>query len=363
MLFFRIFVLQMFFYGISTIGTGVLQAHRHFFLPTFAPVLNNLIVIASFVAYYFLRGNNQTLALYVLALGVTVGVAVMALALVPTMLDLGYRPRLQFGHPALLHGAAGRADGRAGRGLRRLPTLRRLPGDWVRVAGGAQLRLHDLLAPLRHLRGRHHDRAHARALRKVLSQGCRWLSRHVLLRLRTMAFVVIPSAVGMVSLSEPIVGLLYERGIFDPRNGGRLRAARGLRGGAARLLGVLLPRARFLLAAEHEDPCRVERRHLLTVCSPRLRALPRLGHNRRGARARGGLHGACHPELRGDAPRDGKVGRPAPPPLLSQGTRLRGRHVRRGYGRNVARRRGADFAQRLLVLVTVGGSRSPSTSG
>jgi putative peptidoglycan lipid II flippase len=33
--------------------------------------------------------------------------------------------------------------------------------------------------------------------------------------LRTMIFVVIPSAVGMISLSEPIVGLLYERGSFD----------------------------------------------------------------------------------------------------------------------------------------------------
>jgi putative peptidoglycan lipid II flippase len=30
-----------------------------------------------------------------------------------------------------------------------------------------------------------------------------------------MTFVVIPSAVGMISLSEPIVGLLYERGSFD----------------------------------------------------------------------------------------------------------------------------------------------------
>jgi putative peptidoglycan lipid II flippase len=30
-----------------------------------------------------------------------------------------------------------------------------------------------------------------------------------------MVFVVIPSAVGMISLSEPIVGLLYERGNFD----------------------------------------------------------------------------------------------------------------------------------------------------
>jgi putative peptidoglycan lipid II flippase len=100
--FFRIFILQMFFYGISTIGTGVLQAHRRFFLPTFAPVLNNLIVVASFVAYYFLRELDQRLALYVLAFGVTAGVAVMALALVPTMLALGYRPRPEFGHPALV---------------------------------------------------------------------------------------------------------------------------------------------------------------------------------------------------------------------------------------------------------------------
>src|SRR5215211_7256584 len=93
-LFFRIFSLQMLFYGISTISTGVLQAHRHFFLPTFAPVLNNLMVIASFVAYALFVGIDQTLAFYVLA--------VMALALIPTMLSLGYRPRPQLGHPALL---------------------------------------------------------------------------------------------------------------------------------------------------------------------------------------------------------------------------------------------------------------------
>src|SRR3712207_4086126 len=85
--------LQMLFYGITTIATGVLQSHRRFFLPTFAPVLNNLIIIASFALYALLAGTNQTAALYLLASGVTVGVAVMALALVPTMLALGYRPR------------------------------------------------------------------------------------------------------------------------------------------------------------------------------------------------------------------------------------------------------------------------------
>jgi putative peptidoglycan lipid II flippase len=89
-LFFRIFAVQMLFYGVSTIATGVLQAHRHFFLPTFAPVLNNLFVIASFALYALLVGIDRTVALYVLAGGVTVGTAIMALALVPTMWSLGY---------------------------------------------------------------------------------------------------------------------------------------------------------------------------------------------------------------------------------------------------------------------------------
>src|ERR671916_387392 len=63
--FFRIFALQMLFYGVSTIATGVLQAHRRFFLPTFAPVLNNLVIIGSFAAYYSLQDSDRPLALFV----------------------------------------------------------------------------------------------------------------------------------------------------------------------------------------------------------------------------------------------------------------------------------------------------------
>jgi len=215
-LFFRIFILQMFFYGISTIGTGVLQAHRHFFLPTFAPVLNNLIVIASFVTYYFLQGNDQRLALYVLAFGVTVGVAVMALALVPTMLALGYRPHPQFGHPALL------------------PTARLAGPMVVLVAASVGFQLFgaylatgfEALSELNYAftifslpygvfvvaiatalmpeLSEKHSLGDADGYRETFSFG-----------LRTMTFVVIPSAVGMISLSEPIVGLLYERLNFD----------------------------------------------------------------------------------------------------------------------------------------------------
>jgi putative peptidoglycan lipid II flippase len=215
-LFFRVFSLQMLFYGISTIGTGVLQAHRHFFLPTFAPVLNNLMVIASFIAYALLVDTDQTLAFYVLAAGVTAGVAVMALALVPTMFSLGYRPRPQLGHPALL------------------PTARLAGPMVVLVAASVAFQLFgaylatgfEALAELNYAftifslpygvfvvaiatalmpeLSEKHSRRDADGYRETFSFG-----------LRTMTFVVIPSAVGMISLSEPIVGLLYERGNFD----------------------------------------------------------------------------------------------------------------------------------------------------
>jgi putative peptidoglycan lipid II flippase len=218
-LFFRIFILQMFFYGISTIGTGVLQAHRHFFLPTFVPVLNNLMVIASFVAYALLVGADRTLAFYVLAVGVTGGVAVMALALVPTMLALGYRPRPQFGHPALM------------------PTARLAGPMVVLVAASVGFQLFgaylatgfEALAELNYAftifslpygvfvvaiatalmpeLSEKHSLRDADGYRDTFSFG-----------LRTMTFVVIPSAVGMISLSRPIVGLLYERVNFGPRD-------------------------------------------------------------------------------------------------------------------------------------------------
>jgi len=218
-LFFRIFAVQMLFYGVSTIATGVLQAHRRFFLPTFAPVLNNLFVIASFAAYAVLVGIDRTLALYVLAGGVTVGTAIMALALVPTMWGLGYRPRPQLGHPALLPTAklagpmvilvaasvAFQAFGvylatqfEAVAELNYAFAVFSLPyGVFVVAIATA------LMPEL----SERHARGDDEGYRDTFSFG-----------LRTMVFVVVPSAVGMVALANPIIGLLYQRGNFDAQD-------------------------------------------------------------------------------------------------------------------------------------------------
>ena len=217
--FFRIFAVQMLFYGVTTIATGVLQAHRRFFLPTFAPVLNNLIIVASFGAYFFLKAEDGETAIYVLAFGVTVGVAVMALALVPTMLSLGYRPRPQLGHPALL------------------PTARLAGPMVVLVAASVLFQL--LAARLATGFGAYAELTYAFTIfslpygifvvaiatalmpelsEKHSSEDTEGYRESLSFGLRTMVFVVVPSTVGLVVLAEPIVGLLYQRGEFDAQD-------------------------------------------------------------------------------------------------------------------------------------------------
>jgi putative peptidoglycan lipid II flippase len=91
--FLRCFMPQMVFYGLTALATAMLQARRHFFAAAFAPILNNVVVIAIFVALPTLASGPITVRsiaddpglLLVMALGTTAGVAAMALALLPAL--------------------------------------------------------------------------------------------------------------------------------------------------------------------------------------------------------------------------------------------------------------------------------------
>jgi putative peptidoglycan lipid II flippase len=101
------FLPQMMFYGITTLATALLNAHRRFVAAAYAPVLNNVVVVA--VLLVFARRTSEDRAawtdatrlrdelglLLLLGLGTTAGVAVMALALVPALRRTGasLRPR------------------------------------------------------------------------------------------------------------------------------------------------------------------------------------------------------------------------------------------------------------------------------
>src|SRR5207344_2194590 len=79
--FFAIFVVQLLFYAFGLVATALLQARRHFAAPAIAPLVNNIVVIAAYLAFDRLRGGEppslslSSLEIAVLAGGTTLGVA------------------------------------------------------------------------------------------------------------------------------------------------------------------------------------------------------------------------------------------------------------------------------------------------
>ena len=102
--FFRIFAIQILFYGLGGIINGILNAERVYFLPALAPALNNVVVIAAFLAYIPLSSTNATLANTVLAVGTTLGVGIQAAIQIPALKKTGYRYKalIDFKDPALI---------------------------------------------------------------------------------------------------------------------------------------------------------------------------------------------------------------------------------------------------------------------
>ena len=80
---------QIVFYGFTALATALLNAHRRFAAAAFAPMLNNIVVIAIFVSLPRLlegpitldRVRDDTALLITLGVGTTAGIAAVALAL------------------------------------------------------------------------------------------------------------------------------------------------------------------------------------------------------------------------------------------------------------------------------------------
>lgn len=105
----RLFVPQIVFYGLAAITAGLLNAHKRFGAPMYTPILNNLAVIAVFIAFRQAYSSaNLSLEsisngqLLLIGLGTTAGVALMALAQLPFLRGLGrYRLTFSIAHPSV----------------------------------------------------------------------------------------------------------------------------------------------------------------------------------------------------------------------------------------------------------------------
>lgn len=98
----RMFAPQVAVYGFISIATGILQAKRKFGPPMFAPIFNNLVVIAVLLSLphitndLSLRGiQAHRNTLYLLGFGTTAGVLAMGLVLVPYLMKIS-RGRLRW---------------------------------------------------------------------------------------------------------------------------------------------------------------------------------------------------------------------------------------------------------------------------
>lgn len=110
----RLCLPQIFFYGLYTMLSQVLNARGRFGAPMFAPIANNIIAIATFLLFIAVAGTSAaadgvltTDQVLILGIGTTLGVVLQAVILLPLLSRAGYlwRPSFAWREQGLGHAA------------------------------------------------------------------------------------------------------------------------------------------------------------------------------------------------------------------------------------------------------------------
>ena len=101
----RLFLIQVLFYGLTALGTALLNARRRFAAPAFAPILNNVLVCVALLWFSQRAGERPTVdqvmddavLLWLLGAGTTLGIVAMTVALWPSLrrAAVGWRWRFE----------------------------------------------------------------------------------------------------------------------------------------------------------------------------------------------------------------------------------------------------------------------------
>jgi putative peptidoglycan lipid II flippase len=220
----RWFAPQIFFYGLAAIAQALLNVRGRFGAPSFAPVLNNLTVIATFLAFAHLMGEQgldlSFRAKVLLGAGTTAGVVMQALILLPALRGEGLHFRLHPRDPAVSRGV------RLSIYVVGYVLVNQL-GYWVILAlanrdpGGVTayqvaymffLLPHSLFAVSLHT-ALFPDLSSAAASADWESYR-RWFAFGV----RGVAYLLAPAAFGYLVLAEPVTHLVLVRGLAKPQD-------------------------------------------------------------------------------------------------------------------------------------------------
>lgn len=228
--FLKFFMPQIVFYGIGAgVATGLLNAHRRFAAPMFAPILNNAVAIATFLTFAVMAhhravppGGITTPEKLVLAIGTTLGVVLMSVALLPSLRRVGFRWRWTLD----LEDAGFRRIGRLAGwafvyvvvnqvGYASVIVLAsREQGGYTAYTSAFQFfqlpyaifAVSIMTAMLPSLASYWSERD-TRGFRHLLSQG-----------IRGTAFIVVPATFGYLALAVPMVRLLLQHGVTQARS-------------------------------------------------------------------------------------------------------------------------------------------------
>ncbi|NUP77838.1 MAG: murein biosynthesis integral membrane protein MurJ [Nonomuraea sp.] len=237
----RFFMPQILFYGVSATLAAVLNARGRLVAPAWAPVANNVVVIAVASAFLLVGGTAELESLtpaqtLLLAIGTSAGVAAQMIVLAVVGRRGGFRPRL-------------RADPR-GIGVRRIVAL----SGWTVVSVAAAQAVFVVITRIASQAGRGAVGVHSNAytlfqlpyaviavtvFTAVLPRMSRAAARRDLARvtadlsqsLRLTGVVLVPVAAALVVLGPRLTTLLYAHGNAAPaaaRLTGSVLAAYGL---------------------------------------------------------------------------------------------------------------------------------------
>ena len=247
----RIFLVQIFFYGLNALATALLNARRRFFAAAWVPVLANVVIIVSLLLVPSVTdGAVPSLAdvlendqlRWLLGGGATLGIAVMAIALIPALAAAKVRLRFRpdFHHPAVrtLRNLSGWALAYVVANQVALVVIRNLlrGGDGsVFAYSRAYLWFvlpHGLLAM-----------SIATTFLPEMSSAINRKDKQALidrtsLGIRLIALVTIPAGFGLFVLRRPIIGAAFQHGNVTAEDA--LNTSRALAGFALGLVGFSL---------------------------------------------------------------------------------------------------------------------------
>lgn len=230
--FLRFFAPQVVLYGAGMIMTAALHARRRFTLAAVAPIANNVVVIVVYLAYAAMRGDRPPTLdgitdgeALLLGAGTTAGVLAMTVCLIPQLRTLGWRFRFRWqpSHPAVRQGArvGAWALGYAGGYQAGLVVVLLLAN---RIAGGVAayqwaytffylphaLFAVPIFAVLFTAMSEHAALEDRAAIVSRLQSG-----------LAMMVFVLVPVAVGLITLSDDLANVTLGYGVMTD-DGARL---------------------------------------------------------------------------------------------------------------------------------------------